>query len=197
MSIDPVATVLSPLPRAQLSEFLPTPRAVKTFESLQSDSGALVKSVNEVIDKTNAIAAAPVVTTAATAAFDNESVLTDSSEIAVDLATGSASFSLIATTVTADTYGDASHVVRFTVDAKGRLTGSQQIALNSDNVTEGTTNLFFTQTRARASISGIGAINYDPSTGVISHGASGVTAGTYANPTSITVDAYGHVTAIS
>lgn len=48
--------------------------------------------------------------------------------------------------VTAGTYG------RVTVDAYGRVTSGT--AENSDNVTEGTTNLFFTNARAQAAITG-------------------------------------------
>jgi hypothetical protein len=53
---------------------------------------------------------------------------------------------LATTGVTASTYG------RVTVDVYGRVTGGT--AENSDNVTEGTTNLFFTNARAQAAITG-------------------------------------------
>lgn len=50
--------------------------------------------------------------------------------------------------------------------------GSKDISFNTDNVTEGSTNKYFTEARvtapARAAISGSGAIQYNPSTGVIS-----------------------------
>lgn len=53
---------------------------------------------------------------------------------------------LATTGVTASTYG------RVTVDAYGRVTAGT--AENSDNVVEGTTNLFFTNARAQAAITG-------------------------------------------
>ena len=43
---------------------------------------------------------------------------------------------------------------------------------DTDGLTEGTTNLYFTEERARASLSGSGLITYDPVTGII--GTSGV-----------------------
>jgi hypothetical protein len=42
---------------------------------------------------------------------------------------------------------------------------------NSDEITEGTTNLYFTQARARASISVSGSLSYNSSTGVLSYTA--------------------------
>lgn len=40
---------------------------------------------------------------------------------------------------------------------------------STDNVTEGSTNLYFTQTRARAAISATGSLSYNPTTGVLSY----------------------------
>jgi hypothetical protein len=40
---------------------------------------------------------------------------------------------------------------------------------NSDTVTEGSTNLYFTNTRARNAISVSGSLSYNASTGVISY----------------------------
>ena len=77
--------------------------------------------------------------------------------------------------VTADTYGAATKLVILAIDAKGHVTAASEVDLNSDNVTEGTTNLFFTQARARSSISGSGQIGYNSGTGVI--GSTGFTGG--------------------
>ncbi|MEO5360620.1 MAG: hypothetical protein H7843_09240 [Nitrospirota bacterium] len=41
-------------------------------------------------------------------------------------------------------------------------------AIKTDNITEGTTNLFYTNTRARSAISGLGLIGYNSGTGAIS-----------------------------
>lgn len=71
------------------------------------------------------------------------------------------------TGVEAGGYGDGSHLVRFTVDGNGRVTGAEQIDLNSDGITEGA-KLFFTDARARAALSGDSGVSYDSGTGVIS-----------------------------
>lgn len=69
------------------------------------------------------------------------------------------------TAVIPTVYGAADRLVVLSIDQKGRITGAAEIVLNSDNVHEGTTNLFFTQTRARASVSGSAGINYTVGTG--------------------------------
>jgi len=79
---------------------------------------------------------------------------------------GSVTLGLADTAVTPNTYGDASHVIAITVDQKGRIVDAHAFPLNSDNVTEGTTNLFFTQARARASVSGSAGVGYNGATGV-------------------------------
>ena len=81
--------------------------------------------------------------------------------------TTSFTLGLADTAVTAGDYGSASETVRYVVDAKGRLTEAEAFDLNTDNVTEGSTNLFFTEQRARDSISGVDGIAYDAPTGVI------------------------------
>lgn len=45
-------------------------------------------------------------------------------------------------------------------------------ALTSDNITEGTVNLYLTNTRARAALSASGLINYNSGTGTFSHSVS-------------------------
>lgn len=102
--------------------------------------------------------------------------------------------------VTAATYGAATKLVVLAIDAKGRVTSASEITLNSDNVTEGVTNLFFTQARARASVSGTAPISYNVATGVFSLADSGVTAASYGGAnksTTVTFDAKGRATAAS
>jgi len=69
------------------------------------------------------------------------------------------------------TYGSASQVIAVTIDAKGRVTGVNEFALDSDNVAEGLANLFFTDARARAVISGGAGLIYNSGTGVMDVGA--------------------------
>jgi hypothetical protein len=72
--------------------------------------------------------------------------------------------------------------------------------LVTDNVPETTTNLYFTAARVRANISNTAPINYNSTTGTISHADSGVVATTYGNASfvsQVTVDARGHITSVS
>lgn len=96
------------------------------------------------------------------------------------------------TAVTAAAYGSASKTVSFTVDAKGRLTAAAEYQLNTSNITEGS-NLFFTDARARAALSGGSGINYNSATGVI---ATTGFSGTVTPVTTITV-VNGIVTAVA
>lgn len=66
---------------------------------------------------------------------------------------------------------------------------------STTNLAEGT-NLYWTQARGRAALSATTPINYSNTTGAITHATSGATAGAYTNP-SVTVDAFGHITAIA
>lgn len=71
------------------------------------------------------------------------------------------------------TGGTSGYVLR--TDGAGALTWVAQSSgpANTDSLTEGSTNLYFTDARARSAISGTGDISYNSSTGVISYtGAS-------------------------
>lgn len=89
--------------------------------------------------------------------------------------------------------GDIVDVVLYAVLTSGFAFGS------TDNVTEGTVNLYFTTARARGAVSGTaGRITY--TAGVFDLATSGATAGTYGSSSAIptiTVDAYGRITSIS
>ena len=75
----------------------------------------------------------------------------------------STNIDLATTTVSANSYGDASNIPSFTVDAYGRITAASTNILSSTNVTEGT-KLFYTDARAIAApltgyVSGAGTIS--------------------------------------
>jgi hypothetical protein len=147
------------LTRAQLAEFLPNHRAIVAFETTQDD----------VMGMGDALSTGQFVTLSQDDNLGSERVLTGSDNISItDLGPMQpVILDLTDTDVVADTYGDASSVIQIVVDAKGRLVSVEAFALNSDNVTEGSVNLFFTEQRARDSISGAGQIDYDSTTGVI------------------------------
>lgn len=75
--------------------------------------------------------------------------------------------SLAPSGVTPGEYGSDAHLVRVTVDRTGRVLKIEAFDLNSDNVTEGETNLFFTDQRAREALLGGAGILYDDETGEI------------------------------
>ena len=79
--------------------------------------------------------------------------------IDTDVNFGSASDTLVPSQLAVKTYVDAQVD---TADALGELSG------DTDDITEGSTNQFFTNARARAAISATGDISYNSSTGVIS-----------------------------
>lgn len=160
------------LPRDAIGEFIGSPRGVRAFENLQSDTDTLYQAVNT----------ASFLTLTDQPSLGSERVLAlaDGEITGTDAGANSTyTLGLANTAVVSDAYGDASHLVRIVIDAKGRATAAQSYVLNSDNVTEGATNLFFTNARARAALSDGAGIDYNSTTGVI----SATPAGTYGTPT--------------
>ena len=93
-------------------------------------------------------------------------------------------------------YDSATGVVSYTIPTEIASLGNH----DTDDLTEGTGNLYFTSARARASMVGGTGISYNSSTGNIALAASGVTAQSYGSASEvpvITVDAYGRITSAS
>jgi len=153
------------LTRRMLGEFLKSPETIRAFESLDTGNADLEAVVSQMRD-------AAVLVLSLTDAFTNQRVVTSDGEVEITDggAGGSLTFGLSDTGVSAGVYGSAAHTVQFTVNAKGRLSLAQAHALNSDNVTEGVTNLFFTNARARSALSSGAGMAYDSATGVIAAG---------------------------
>lgn len=117
------------------------------------------------------------------------------------------------------TYGNTTFVPTITVDAKGHVTSITNTAIalspSTDEFARAHANAAYNQANAayanantaiytaaqiRANVTNTAPINYDSTTGTISHAVSGVTPTTYGNTTfvpTITVDDKGHVTAIT
>lgn len=148
------------LTRQQIGDFVGSPRGVRAFESVQADIAAQYDALTS--------ASFLTLTNEPSLGAERRLVLTSGELVGTDGGANSDyTLGLSNTAVVAGSYGDASHLVRVTVDVKGRLTGIAAYALNSDNATEGVTNLFFTTSRARSAISAGAGISYDSSTGVV------------------------------
>lgn len=93
----------------------------------------------------------------------------------LDLSVGdTAEISLSPSGVTAGDYGSEAKTIAVSLDEFGRVMDAEEFDLNTDNIVEGATNLFFTQTRARESLSAGDGIDYDDATGVIAAQPAGV-----------------------
>jgi len=121
-------------------------------------------------DLLDRIQSAPYITTALSDTLNSESVLGADPPIEVVFTEASATIYLMPSGVEAGAYGDASTLIRVNVDQYGRVTDIEEFLLDSDNVTEGSMNLFFTQARARGSISVASPLLYDVASGAISLG---------------------------
>lgn len=109
-----------------------------------------------------------------------------------------ATINLDDTAVVPDTYGGASSIPSITVDQQGRVTAASASLLDSDNMTEGVTNLFYTDARARAAISASTGLSYNSATGAMSLADTAVGPGSYGSASQVatfTVDAQGRLTA--
>lgn len=161
-----------PMTRQQIGQFIPDPRGVRAFEALQADTQDQYS----------------VLTTGQFLTLDAEPNLGAERQLALvpaDLtgtdagANSTYTLGLASTAVTPGTYGDASHTVSVTFDAKGRATAATAYALSTSNITEGS-NQYFTTARARAALSAGAGISYNSATGVITAtGSTGFSYSTY------------------
>ncbi len=155
------------LTRKLLGEFLKNPETIRAFENLDTGNNDLESVVAQMRD-------AAVLVLSLTDAFSNQRVVTSDGEVEVTDGGpgGTLTFGLSDTGVSGGNYGDASHLVQIAINAKGRITLASSIPLNSDNVVEGGTNLYFTNTRARTSLSSGVGMAYNSTTGAIDVGAT-------------------------
>lgn len=154
--------------RRELEAFLPDHRTIRAFETMQTDLlSTYPGAFQEIVDAVNALLAAPVITYVGTDTFENERVPVDGEGIVYRVGPDNVTFNLEDLGLPPGVYGDAQYIPSLTLDKYGRATLATAYRLNSDNVLEGITNLFFTQARARASLSGGQNITYNSGTGVV------------------------------
>lgn len=181
--MDPLKT--STLRRDVIAEFIKSPAGVRNYEAIQDDTTNIYA----------AITGAPFLTLDDDPNLGSERVFTPvvGELLGTDGGVGGGyTLGLADTAVVAGDYGDASHFITASVDAKGRITNIAAIQLNTTNITEGS-KLFYTDTRARAALTGGSGINYNNVSGVI---ATTGFSGTVSPVTSITV-VNGIVTAVT
>lgn len=150
------------LTRQLLGKFLSDPQTIKAFENLSLNTDDLAGIISQ-------MQSAAILVLSLTDTFENERVVSTDGEVQLTDGGpgGNLTFGLSNTGVTAGSYGDASHTVQIAINDKGRITLAQSHALNSDNVTEGGSNLYFTNSRARSALSSGTGISYNSTTGQI------------------------------
>lgn len=114
------------LTRAQLSEFLPTNRAIRAFESVQDD----------VIGTNDILTDAPLIVLEEDADLPASRILTGSTNI--DLDDGGAGepivLDLTDTGVAPDDYGSPTRILIIGIDAKGRITSAEAVKIDVSDV---------------------------------------------------------------
>lgn len=150
------------LTRDLLSEFIPNPRTIRAFENIDLNNQSLIDTVDDIQE-------VPFVSIALSDVLSDDRFLNPGPDVTFTDggAKGPLTFGLTDTGISAAIYGSATQIAQIAVDAKGRLTLAANITLVSDNVVEGTVNLYFTDARARAALSGGTGITYNSGTGVI------------------------------
>lgn len=198
ITVSPITNVL---PRDELAKFLPTPRAVRAFEGMQTDvTETIPDAMGQIVDLTNALLAAPYITWADTPTLENERTLTVTSALQVTNTGSQIILGLAETGFAAGFYGSATQTIGVRVDLYGRVSGVEVYDLNSDNVAEGVAHLYFNEQRARAVLSGGAGVDYDQATGEIALADTPVTPDTYGSATAVPVlaiDQQGRVTGAS
>lgn len=144
--------------------------------SVNSQTGAVVLDTSHIAESTNLY----YTTTRVNGDFDSRLA----TKTTTDLAEGTNLYYTDArarnslSVTGAATYNSTTGVINVTGGVTSVNTKTGAVVLNTDDLTEGT-NLYYTNTRARAAISVSGDLNYNPTTGVISYSTPAGFSGDY------------------
>lgn len=150
------------LTRDLLSEFIPNPRTVRAFENIDLNNQTIFEAVTDIQES-------PLIGLTLSPVFTSDRFLNPGVDVVFSDGgpKGPLTFGLTDTGISPSTYGSPTQIAQIAVDSKGRLTLASNITLVSDNVVEGAINLYFTEARARASISSGTGLTYSVATGVM------------------------------
>lgn len=146
------------LTREQIAQYAKEDRTVRAIEGAQTD----------LTEIGNALTTTPFLTLSSDPSLGAERALVLTGDLtAVDAGANSTyTLGLSNTAVVPGVYGDASKTLSLTITSTGRITGAAEHTLSTTNVAEGA-NLYYTDARARAALSGTTGITYTSATGVI------------------------------
>lgn len=165
MALVPVTTQAQPLPRSELASFLKNKRQIDAFEQQQINTDEIVTKLNELIAIVAQILGEPFLTWEDSPELTADKALIGG--VGLTFVPATATMDLDNTAVVAGLYGANSKTISVTIDQQGRITGANEYDLDTDNITEGVVNLFYTNARARAALSDGTGIDYTSATGVI------------------------------
>lgn len=162
------------LTREQIAQYAKEERTIRAIEGAQLD----------VVEIGNALTTAPFLTLSNNPSLGAERALVLTGDLtAIDAGANSTyTLGLSDTAVVPGVYGSASKTLSLIITSTGRITGATEYTLSTTNVAEGA-NLYYTDARARAALSGGTGITYNSGTGaialtipvVVSSGGSGAT----------------------
>lgn len=159
-------------------------RVLLTNQNLARENGIYKRAANGILSRSRDADSAFEVTAGLTVYVEEGTehasstwVLTNASPVVVGTTALVFSKTLQISSNLSGSYGGNNKTVSITLSKVGSISAVTEHTLNTDNITEGSTNLFHTAARARTAISGTGTITYNSVTGQIGHNPATLTIG--------------------